>query len=247
MTTKRRRSILSIICIIAALICLALAIREELPYWKNAAHIRVLRQDVITDRKESAPEEKEIDWEKLHKINPDIIAWITVPGTKIDYPILRCPSNSFYLHRNERKEWNALGSIFVQPGTEFTDAHVVLYGHNMKSGQMFGSLHRFEEKSFWKEHQKIYIDTPEKKITAEIYAVYDCQDATKTYQTDFSSAEGWKNWIQYSTDNRYYNTGIIPEAGSRVVTLSTCSNGRGRLSRFVVHGVITSVTTVEEP
>ena len=113
----------------------------------------------------------------------------------------------------------------------------------MRDKQMFGSLHFFEKKDFWKKHKKIYIYQPEQEIEAAVYSTYDILDSTDTYRTAFDTPDEWEEWIAMTTEKRYYDTGIDPENTERIITLSTCSNGRGRRSRYVVNCVVESVKT----
>ena len=82
--------------------------------------------------------ERIVDFQNLQQINPEILAWITVPGTPIDYPVALGEDNSYYLNHTVTGESNILGSIFATAGTDFEESHIILYGHNMASGKMFG-------------------------------------------------------------------------------------------------------------
>ena len=130
---------------------------------------------------------RKIDWEKLRKTNPDIIAWITVPGTKIDYPVLSCKTWNEYLHKDYMGEPSKPGSVFIQPetGKEFNDFHTIIFGHNMRNQSMFGSLHRYEEESFWEKHRKIYVYQPGKAFCWRVFSAYDCKDGSETYLTEY--------------------------------------------------------------
>ena len=122
-----------------SMIFIGAAFREEYPLWKNQKILEDLQSDVKTE--ETGDEDPGIDWEKLKKINPDIVGWIKVPGTRIDYPVLRGSRWNEYLHKDYKGESSYAGSIFIQPGASFGDKHLILYGHNMRTRSMFGSLH----------------------------------------------------------------------------------------------------------
>lgn len=92
--------------------------------------------------------ERIVDFQNLQQINPEILAWITVPGTPIDYPVALGEDNSYYLNHTVTGESNILGSIFATAGTDFEESHIILYGHNMASGKMFGSLKKYHDKDF---------------------------------------------------------------------------------------------------
>lgn len=225
--------------VLGALFFASLSVKEYLPYIRNRIKTGTLQREAA-DRDASG--RRKIDWEKLHEINEDIIAWIEIPGTKIDYPVLRCPTYSYYLHYDAEKKSNILGAIFVQPETakDLSDTHTVIYGHNMSDRQMFGSLHSFESEDFWRKHKTIYIYQPDQDIQATVYSTYDVLDTTDTYRTEFNSSDEWQEWIDMTIEKRYYDTETEPKETDRIITLSTCSNGRSRKSRYVVNCVIES-------
>ena len=97
--------------------------------------------------------ERIVDFQNLQQINPEILAWITVPGTPIDYPVALGEDNSYYLNHTVTGESNILGSIFATAGTDFEESHIILYGHNMASGKMFGSLKKYREEEFLKKNK----------------------------------------------------------------------------------------------
>lgn len=240
---KKRTGILSAVLILAAGVFAALAVREYLPYWSNEFSVRLLKmelEEAVQDEGDAKKKRKNKDWDKLQGINEDIIAWIEVPGTKIDYPILRSPSFSYYLHRDFRKRKNVLGSVFVQPevAEELSGQHIIIYGHNMRDKQMFGLLHNFESEKFFKEHKDVYIYQPGQILHAAVYSAYDCMDATDTYKTEFDSEDAWGEWQEMTVRRSCYHTGTEPKASDQVITLSTCSNGKGRRSRYVVNCVV---------
>ena len=105
--------------------------------------------------------ERIVDFQNLQQINPEILAWITVPGTPIDYPVALGEDNSYYLNHTVTGESNILGSIFATAGTDFEESHIILYGHNMASGKMFGSLKKYHDKDFRNTYPYVYVYTPE--------------------------------------------------------------------------------------
>lgn len=213
----------------------------EYPLWKNQKILEDLQSDVKTE--ETGDEDPGIDWEKLKKINPDIVGWIKVPGTRIDYPVLRGSRWNEYLHKDYKGESSYAGSIFIQPGASFEDKHLILYGHNMRTRSMFGSLHEFESEDFYKKYNKIYLYQPEKVMKYTVYSVYDCLDKSTTYLTDFTGNkkdERWMDWLSMTIEkNAYYPIKKKPEKEGQILTLSTCSGKKkGDDYRLVVNAVI---------
>ena len=107
-----------------------------------------------------------IDFEELQKINPDIVAWIRIEGLGIDYPIVQGTDNEHYLHYTFRGEANVAGSIFLdyRNKADFSDSKIILYGHNMKNGSMFGSLKKYQDESVLLENQIVTIYLPGNKV-----------------------------------------------------------------------------------
>lgn len=103
-----------------------------------------------------------IDFEELQKINPDIVAWIRIEGLGIDYPVVQGEDNEHYLHYTFRGEANVAGSIFLdyRNKADFSDSKIILYGHNMKNGTMFGFLKKYQDESVFQENQIITIYLP---------------------------------------------------------------------------------------
>jgi len=179
---------------------------------------------------------------ELYIQNNDLVGWLSIEGTKIDYPVLRCEEDDdYYLTRNFQREKDKYGSLFVKgiadvdtPGRNF-----IIYGHNMRDGSMFGTLDRYESKEFCKEHDKIYFDTLYEERVYEIMAVFQVQlyqeDQTFEYY-EFYQAETEKEFLEFYENVKkiaLYDTGVSAEFGDTLLTLSTCSNV-GEDGRLVV-------------
>ena len=126
----------------------------------------------------AAEEQKEVipvKFEELQAVNPDIYAWITVPGTVIDYPILQHASdNSYYLMHNIDGSYGYPGCIYTENmnSKDFTDNNTVIYGHNMKNGSMFAQLHKFEDPDFFNENREVLIYLPDEVLHYTIFAAH---------------------------------------------------------------------------
>ena len=191
---------------------------------------------------EYTPMHRKYDFDGLREINPEIIGWIYVPGTQIDYPICKGSDNSYYLTHSFRRNRNALGAIFALADTaeNLSDAHTILYGHNMRSGKMFGELSNYGQESFRDQYPFVYIYTPEKSYTCTVYAAYrtryDSEVYTIGYETD---TEVYRKWIDGTVKNAAYDCGIAPTGQEQIFTLSTCVDSGSAKDRFVVQCVVT--------
>ena len=107
-----------------------------------------------------------ISWENLRKINSQTVAWITVPGADISYPVVQAADDEYYLKHNFRGEEDLFGCIFLEHDIKknFTDSHSILYGHNIEGNMMFANLNRYEQPEFLKKCPEIEITTPKRKF-----------------------------------------------------------------------------------
>ena len=183
------------------------------------------------------------DFDELKDQNEDIYAWINVPETKVDYPILQTEEDNYYLNRNLDRSSGYPGCIYSNKcnSKEFTDYITVFYGHNMKNKTMFGSLHGFEDEDFFQENTQFYIHTETGRLTYEIYAVVKFTDAYIPAYYDVDTAEGRDSFLdavrervpKYSGSYLHEEMEIEPE--DRLVVLSTCVSGVGE-QRYLVIG-----------
>lgn len=196
--------------------------------------------------KDSAPElvEIPIDFDYLLGENQDIIGWLMVEGTEIDYPILYDTTfNQYYLSHNYKGTNAGGGSIVLLPDNtnDFTDFNTVLYGHNLLDGSMFAQLHQFRKKEFFDNHGQIVVYTPERKLTYQVFAAYRRDKKNIVVNYDFSTEELRTEYIS----SIYQETAVAnfkPEypvtASDRILTLSTCIGNPAY--RYVVQGVLVS-------
>lgn len=166
-----------------------------------------------------------VDFEALQEINPDVVAWITIEGTKIHYPVVQGTDNDHYLAWAFDGTENSAGSILIDHRNEpdFSDQNTVIYGHNMNNGTMFADISKFRTQSYYEEHPNILIMTPEGNYLYEIVAGYVSKKNGSAWQMSFSSDEIAHEWIQEAISKSYFVSGTVPEPGDHYLTLSTCS------------------------
>ena len=190
----------------------------------------------------------DVDFDSLHDINPEIYAWIEVPGTNINYAVVQSADDDlFYNDHGVDKTYYSGGSIFSQRynTTTFQDPVTVLYGHNRQSQTMFAQVNNFADAAFFDRNQKILIYTPDKVYEYTIFAAYPhssehlllCHDLTDPQQVaDYFASLG-------EAINANYRRELFPQAGDKVLTLSTCYR-QNRMQRFLVQGVLTETYDV---
>jgi len=216
---------LLILFFIAALICGGWFYRE---YREKAA--ADIAADEIQQLKPPADnvnddESMMMDIGSIQTENPDIIAWLTVPGTIIDYPVVQAYDNDYYLHHDAQKNSNINGALFLdfRVHNNFSDFNNVIYGHNMNSGRMFQNLINFKERSFFDSHTSAVLFTEDKTWSLEIFAVAVISPYSELYNYAFVSINEKERHLQTIKEKAmfYRDTGVT--ANDRIVILSTCS------------------------
>jgi sortase B len=193
--------------------------------------------------------EKNLDWELLRETNPDIYAWIYIPDTNVDYPVLQHSTNDdYYLDHNLDGSKGRPGCLYTQRlnSKDFTDYNTVIYGHNMKSGAMFRTLHYFEDYTFFTEHPYIYIYTENEELVYEVFAAYETDNSHILNTNDFSTELGYAAYLTKITSNpdedKNFRNDINITTTDRILTLSTCGSS-GSSRRYLVQAVLISGDT----
>lgn len=188
------------------------------------------------------------DNSRLKEINADYIGFITIPDTDIYYPVVR-RDNSYYLYHDFMGEKNSHGTIFMDEGCEPEDTVVLLHGHHMKDGTMFGSLKNFKKKEFRKEHEILYLDWGEGDQPYEIFAAA-LIDLTRedyfTYEILPGTEEETERYLKELKKNSFYYRDLNKVEQGQIVLLSTCEYGT-KQQRLVIAAVSENRWASEEP
>ena len=188
----------------------------------------------------------EIDITALKQNNSDIYAWVRIPNTRIDYPILQGmdKEEGFYLTHDMHLEKNMYGAVYTEKenNQDFTSRHAVVYGHNMLDGSMFGGLHHFQEESFLRNNRFFYIYLEKEKLTYEIFAAYQFRDIHLLKTFPVNEEVTYREYLEMiptlvEESGGNYIQNINMDAESTIVTLSTCTNANDT-NRFLVQGVL---------
>ena len=180
-----------------------------------------------------------IDLNALRQTNPDVVGWIYIPNSRINYPLMQGEDNTFYLERTWEGSLNAYGSIFLESrnSPDFTDFNTIIYGHNMLDGSMFGGLSNYAAQWFWEWNRYIYILTDAGIFRYEIFASYFAPIDSPTYGLSFYQLKTREDFIAHALESSQIDTGITPAVTDRIITLSTCT-GMGYESRRVVQAYL---------
>lgn len=197
--------------------------------------------------KEAKKVKNPIDFKTLQNKNDEIYAWIKVPDTKIDLPIVQSTvDDAFYLnHGALDKKWSVNGAIYTESlnTTTFNDRVTVIYGHNMNNKSMFANLHEFEKKEFFDEHPYYYIYTPDSKLTYQVVSAFMYDDRHILNCFNFQDNAVFDSFLQMIQDPDSTKRNVRSELDTQITTdskmtvLSTCC-GRLRNNRYLVCGVL---------
>ena len=183
------------------------------------------------------PELMAMDIDALCQVNGDVIGWIRIPNTDIDYPLLQGQDNDYYLDHSWNNKPNAAGAIFMEMenSADLSDFNTIIYGHNMRSGAMFGSLKKYRSQAYADEHPHIYILHDKCVLRYDIFAVHTVRLGTVTYAMRLGE-EDRAEYIEFALENSEIKTDVKPAASNSIITLSTCTGDPD--TRLVVQGVL---------
>lgn len=195
----------------------------------------------------SQDEDYKVDFAELKKINSDIIGWIIIEGTQINYPIVQGSNNSYYLNHSVEKKWNSLGSIFAdyRSSSDFSDYNTFIYGHHTKNGSMFGELYKYMDYDFFLSHPTFYLYTPDEIYEARIFSAYIDDTKSESYNQNFNSLEEYKDYLKLIKEKSNYDTNIIVDANSdKMITLYSCSHdpNRQKDDRYYIHAILKKIS-----
>ncbi|MEE1315183.1 MAG: class B sortase [Faecalimonas sp.] len=188
-----------------------------------------------------------IDFVSLKAQNADIYAWIQIPDTNVDYPIVQHPTDdSYYLDHTIEHVKGYPGSIYTESVSkkDFTDFNTLIYGHDMKNGTMFKHLHKFENADFFNSHDTVTIYTETEIKTYRIYAALVYDNRHIVYSYDQSTVEGRQAFIQslhnQTSWKNHFREGMTIDENSKLITLSTCIAGQPDKRYIVVAAEVDS-------
>ena len=264
---EKRRKLLVVFCGMAAIACLGYFGVYNWYNYRTADNYKQLSElkdkeptasdapapviHYTAEEGQSTPPPVLDEYKNLLNKNKRLIGWVKIDDTNIDYPVMQTTDNEYYLDHNLNQEYDKNGSIFMDKDCDVLkpSTNLILYGHHMKSGQMFGGLSLYSDQSYYEKHPCIQFDTIYEKGLYEIMYVFrsrvysEDEIVFKYYQ--FIDAQSEQEFDSYMNDMEgmsLYDTGVTAQYGDRLLTLSTCDY-QEKNGRFVV--VAKKVTTKE--
>lgn len=253
---EKRRRIASVLCGILAIGCLgyfAFYSWQHDQVQKISEKMNELREQPIIATQESegplfhldAPkEQREVldEYKNLLIKNKKLIGWVKIDDTYIDYPVVQTYDNEYYLDHNFNQEYDKNGSIFLDKDCDIEkpSTNLIIYGHHMKSGAMFGGLNKYEKETYYNEHPYIQFDTIYEKGVYQVMYVFrsrvykEDEIVFKYYQfIDAGSEQEFLSNMKEMEKMSLYDTGVTASYGDQLLTLSTCDY-QEKNGRFVV-------------
>ncbi len=213
------------------------ALKEAGKQSSNTKEVRIHYTDDSVETPDILPE-----YSLIHQKNQRLIGWVKIADTIIDYPVMQTVNNEYYLDHNFNQEEDRNGCIFMDYQCDVVKGcdNIILYGHHMKSGKMFGTLNRYSKESYYEEHPTIQFDTIYEKGTYQVMyvfrsKVYSEEEVTfKYYQfINAASEKEFNSAMIEMAELSLYDTGVTAEYGDQLLTLSTCDY-QEKKGRFVV-------------
>ena len=256
--SSKKRSIV-VLSIVLAVLIVAIALCVGYMAWSKAEldeAARQINEQPVPETPEETPNAEEpedtriqnpVDFLALKSENPDIYAWIYIPNTNVNLPVLQHVSDdNFYLNHNKDGEYAVEGAIYSQSvnSTDFSDPVTVLYGHNLLNNTMFTQLHYFENSDFFNDNELMYIYTSGHVLTYRIIAAYQYDNRHIMNSFDFSDPSVGQSYFDFVSNPDALICNVrddvsLDAAQDKIVQLSTCISGSTSSNRrYIVSGVL---------
>lgn len=249
-TGKRTDKILQILIVAVILITLFFAggmVRELYIRSQSQTYYQEVSGQAEAVIAEAADEqgqipEGETDWSPIWESVENSVAWIRCSGTNINFPVVQGSDNDYYLTHLPNGTVNKAGSIFMDylNNSDFTDDNTIIYGHNMRSGDMFAPLGNYKQQTYYEEHPVIELQTPQGGYEIQLFAGYIMEDAKEELTINFESSREFTQYLAQIRERSTFDADVAIAWGDRLVTLCTCTYELDN-SRYILVGKLTEL------
>ncbi len=242
---KKKNVLLTILFLLSLLVLLGSAALLVLHFFPpKDDSFEQYKKPVAGTQEEVELPDNPIDFEALWAVNKDVKAWITLPGTTIDHPIMQSSEQEedFYLDHDLNQKYLFDGSVYIQKmnKADFSDPVTVIYGHDLANGKMFTPLRKFRKPDFFQQQDTIYIYTPGHVLTYRLYTAFVYDDRHILYSFNFSQDDEFQQFINDTLSPksmvRNVREGVTVTTEDNIIILSTCTNRASE--RYLVGGVL---------
>lgn len=258
-----------LLCCITAIISGCMLVREigqyaessnaydELQAYVNLPE-RTEETSSMTDTAEKIPEPEvpgfslpSVDFTALRETGPDIIAWLTLENTELNYPVTQADDNDYYLRRLYNGKYNSAGCLFAdcKNAADFSDRNTVIYGHNMRNGTMFSALNSYADQGYFANHPVLFLMTPDGGYVVEVFSSFaakpdEIDSDASPWRLNFTDNVVYANWLDAMAARSVIQSSVTVTSDDQVLTLSTCLNGNSG-KRFIIMGKLTAINETE--
>lgn len=229
-------SILRILFFIVLVVSTIYIVKWYIDSKQNEKLKEKVSETIIIEDVENEDIKYKIDFEKLKSINDQVVAWLKVYGTEVEYPVVQANDNSYYLKQNLEKEYNVGGWIFADYKNKLdgTDKNIVIYGHNMKDSSMFGSLKKILEEEWYDNAENYIVEfiTENEHQKYQVFSVYKIEKEDYYIKTEFKEDE-FEVFINTLKNRSIKDFNIEVSDKDNILTLSTCADNNKY--RVVLH------------
>ncbi len=205
---------------------------------------KIIQEDEKNQAERNFVTNNDINLNDIYNQNNDLVGWLKIDDTNINYPVMQTKNNEeYYLRKNFYKKYSSYGTPFISASyNKDSSENMIIYGHHMNNMKMFGVLEKYKSVDFYNKHKIIKFYTLNNTQEYEIFSVFKTtlyqENSFKYYQNiELDTEAGYKNFINNCISRSFYNTGIKPEYKNKLLTLSTCEYS-AKNSRLVVVGVL---------
>ncbi len=240
---KYKKAILNLILYIILLSILIYSGIKIFKWYKDKTNnnkiAEQIKSTVIVEEKneDENKDEYTVDFNKLKEQNNETIAWLKVNNTNVEYPVVKGTNNSFYLNHSFDKSSNSAGWIFADYRNKFdnTDKNIVIYGHNMRDGSMFGSMLNILNSKWYEneENTNITLYTENEKSIYKVFSVYKIENEDYYIKTEFKNGNEFEGFIKNLKKRSIKDFNVDVSKDDNILTLSTCANNNKY--RVVLH------------
>lgn len=231
---RKKHKLILLICIILIILATAYIIKcllEEHKTEETTSLLNTIKIDKTQVTEEKT--ERMLQVEELQKTNSDIVGWLEIENTGINFPVLQTTDNSYYMTHDYEKNYSSHGSIFLDKDYDWDipSSNLLIYGHNITTGAMFNELLKYNDEKYYKEHPTIRFTTNKEDAEYEIIAVFKSRVYYKSEQNVFryyyfinaENEEEYNEYVENAKKASLYDTGETAKYGDQLITLSTCS------------------------
>ena len=207
----------------------------------NKKMIEQIKSMVIVEKEDENEKKEEytVDFNKLKEQNNETIAWIKVNNTNVEYPVVKATNNSFYLNHSFYKSKNSAGWIFADYKNKFdnTNKNIVIYGHNMRDGSMFGSMLNILDAKWYEneENTNITLYTENEKCIYKVFSIYKIENEDYYIKTEFKNDNEFEEFVKNLKKRSIKDFNADISKDDNILTLSTCANNNKY--RIVLHAI----------